>query len=185
MQVERLAIPEVLLLTPRRHGDERGWFAETYNQDVFAKAGLSDDFVQDNHAYSSARGAVRGLHLQVPPHAIAKLVRVVRGAVFDVAVDVRAGSPTYGLWVSAELSAENGRQLYVPRGFAHGYCTLTADAEVLYKQSGLYAPRAERGVRWDDPAIGVRWPISAGEAILNDRDRTAPLLSSLEPCAYS
>ena len=185
MYVQSLDIPEVLLLAPKRHGDARGWFSETYNQRALADEGLTEVFVQDNQAFSAARGTLRGLHLQMPPHAIAKLVRVLRGAIFDVAVDVRTGSDTYGRWVGAELSADNGRQLYVPRGFAHGYCTLTADTEVFYKQTGLYAPEAERGVRWSDPAIGIAWPVAADQIIVNDRDRTAPLLENLEPCDFS
>jgi dTDP-4-dehydrorhamnose 3,5-epimerase len=181
MQVERLAIPEVLLLTPRRFGDARGWFSQTYVRRELDEAGVSDVFVQDNQAYSAQRGTLRGLHLQVPPEPISKLVRCLKGAIFDVAVDVRAGSPTFGRWVGAELSAENGRQLYCPRGFAHAYVTLTEDTEVFYKIDGYYAPTAERGVRWDDPAIGIQWPFAEGEIIMNDRDRALPLLADLEP----
>ncbi len=181
MQVERLSIPEVLLLTPKRHGDERGWFCESYNRRTMAAAGLDLDFVQDNHAYSAARGTLRGLHLQIPPKPIAKLVRALRGAIFDVAVDVRAGSPTFGQWAGAELSAENGRMLLAPRGFAHAYCTLTPDAEVFYKTDGYYAPECEAGVRWDDPAIGIAWPLAPNEMTINDRDRALPLLADFEP----
>ena len=181
MQVERLSIPEVLLLTPRRHGDARGWFSETYVKRELEKAGVHDDFVQDNHAYSAQRGTLRGLHLQIPPEPISKLVRCLRGSIFDVAVDVRAGSPTFGRWVGAELSAENGRQLYCPRGFAHAYVTLTPDAEVSYKIDGYYAPDCERGVRWNDPAIGIEWPIPASEIVTNARDGALPLLADFEP----
>lgn len=181
MQVERLAIPEVLLLTPKRFGDERGWFSQTYVKRELEPFGVTDTFLQDNQAYSAQRGTLRGLHLQVPPDPISKLVRCLRGAIFDVAVDVRADSPTFGRWVGAELSAENGRQFYCPRGFAHAYVTLTADTEVFYKIDGYYAPAAERGVRWDDPAIGIRWPLPEDEIVMNDRDRALPLLADFEP----
>ena len=181
MQVERLSIPEVLLLTPRRHGDARGWFSETYVKRELERAGVHDDFVQDNQAYSAQRGTLRGLHLQIPPEPISKLVRCLRGAIFDVAVDVRAGSPTFGRWAGAELSAENGRQLYCPRGFAHAYVTLTPDAEVAYKIDGYYAPDCERGLRWNDPAIGIDWPIPASEIVTNARDGALPLLADFEP----
>ena len=181
VQVERLSVPEVLLITPRRHGDARGWLAEAYSRRTFVAAGIRDDFVQDNHVCSPRRGTLRGLHLQVPPQPVAKLVRCVRGAIFDVSVDLRAGSPTYGRWAAAELSADNGAQLYSPRGFAHAYLTLTPDAEVLYKLDGYYTPDCERGVRWNDPAIGVDWPLAESEIFLNDRDRVLPLLADFEP----
>jgi dTDP-4-dehydrorhamnose 3,5-epimerase len=181
MQVEPLAIPEVLLITPRRFGDERGWFSETYVKRTLEEAGVGDLFVQDNQAYSSQRGTLRGLHLQIPPEPISKLVRCLRGAIFDVAVDVRAGSPTFGRWAGAELSAENGRQLYCPRGFAHAYLTLRPDTEVFYKCDGYYGPACERGVRWNDPAIGIDWPIAEAEVVINDRDRALPLLADFEP----
>ena len=181
MQVEQLAIPEVLLLTPRRLGDARGWFSETYVRRELEKAGVDDVFVQDNQAYSAQRGTLRGLHLQVPPEPISKLVRCLRGAIFDVAVDLRAGSPTYGRWAGAELSAENGRQLYCPRGFAHAYVTLSPDTEVFYKIDGYYAPAAERGLRWNDPTIAIDWPIAEADVVLNDRDRNLPLLADIEP----
>lgn len=181
MQVERLSIPEVLLLNPRRHGDSRGWFSETYVRRELEAAGVNDVFVQDNQAYSSVRGTLRGLHLQIPPDPISKLIRCLRGAIFDVAVDVRAGSPTYGRWVGAELTADNGAQLYVPRGFAHAYMTLTADTEVFYKIDGYYAPAAERGLRWNDPAVGIDWPTPEREMVINDRDRNLPLLADFDP----
>ena len=181
MKVERLAVPEVLLLTPRRHGDARGWFSETYVKRELEKAGVSDVFLQDNQAYSAQRGTLRGLHLQVPPAPISKLVRCLKGAIFDVAVDVRASSRTFGRWVGAELSAENGRQLYCPRGFAHAYLTLTDDTEVFYKIDGYYAPASQRGVRWNDPAVGIDWPMSEEDIVMNDRDRELPLLADFEP----
>ena len=181
MQVERLAIPDVLLLTPKRYGDARGWLSEVYSRKAMAQAGLPAEFVQDNQAFSPKRGTLRGLHLQIPPQPIAKLVRCIRGAIFDVAVDVRAGSPTFGRWVGAELTADNGAMLLAPRGFAHAYCTLTDNAEVLYKLDGYYAPDCERGLRWDDPAIGIDWPIAADQLTINDRDRALPLLADFEP----
>jgi dTDP-4-dehydrorhamnose 3,5-epimerase len=181
MTFERLSIPEVLLIAPTRHGDARGWLMEAYSQRAMAAAGVHDVFLQDNHAYSPAKATLRGLHLQVAPHLMSKLVRAVRGAIFDVAVDVRAGSPTYGRWAGAELSADNGRMLYIPRGFAHGYLTLTPDAEVLYKLDGLYAPECERGLLWNDPAIGIAWPLPADEIMLNARDRDFPGLADFTP----
>jgi dTDP-4-dehydrorhamnose 3,5-epimerase len=181
VQLERLAVPEVLLITPVRHGDQRGWLSETYVKRNLEQAGVSDAFVQENQAFSSRRGTLRGLHLQVPPSPIAKLIRCLKGAIFDVAVDVRAGSPTYGRWVGAELSANNGRQLYCPRGFAHGYVTLTDDAEVFYKMDGYYVPADERGLLWNDPAIGIDWPVPEAELTINDRDRALPLLADFEP----
>jgi len=181
MHVERLALPEVLLLTPPRFGDARGWFSQVYVKRELQAFGVDDTFLQDNQAFSAQRGTLRGLHLQVPPEPISKLVRCLRGAIWDVAVDVRAGSPTYGRWVAAELSAENGRQMYCPRGFAHAYLTLTADAEVFYKIDGYYAPDCERGLRWNDPAIGVDWPLAASDVITNARDAVLPLLADFEP----
>ena len=148
-----------------------------------AEAGVEADFVQDNQAFSARRGTVRGLHFQTAPHPQAKLVRVLRGAIFDVAVDIRPGSPTFGRWAGAELTAEGGEQLFVPRGFAHGYCTLTDDTELFYKVDGLYAPQTEGGVLWNDPDLGIDWPIT-GEAVLSDRDRTLPRLKDLPPVAF-
>jgi len=178
-QIERLAIPDVLLITPERYGDLRGFFAETYNARSLAEAGFTDVFVQDNHARSERRGTVRGLHFQAPPHAQAKLIRAARGAVFDVAVDLRRGSPSYGRHVAVQLSEENGRQLLVPEGFAHGYQTLSNGAEVLYKVTAYYAPAAEGGLRWDDPALGVDWPIGPEAAVVNARDAGWPALAAL------
>jgi dTDP-4-dehydrorhamnose 3,5-epimerase len=175
-----LALPEVLLITPRRHGDARGWFAETWSRQNLAEAGVEADFVQDNQAYNARKGTVRGLHFQQAPHPQAKLVRVVRGAIYDVAVDVRPGSPTFGRWVGAELTAAGGEQLFVPRGFAHGYCTLTDDCELLYKVDGLYAPQTEGGVAWNDPDLGIDWPL-AGEAVLSDKDKALPTLKDMPP----
>lgn len=176
MKVERLAIPDVILLTPQRFRDPRGFFSETWKQGQYADIGIPGPFIQDNHAVSTDRYVVRGLHLQVGPNAQGKLVRVVRGAIWDVAVDVRHGSPTYGHHVGAVLSAENWSQLWVPVGFLHGYCTLEADTEVIYKVTGPYDKAAERGVIWNDPDLAVQWPIPPDQAILSDKDQVLPLL---------
>jgi dTDP-4-dehydrorhamnose 3,5-epimerase len=179
-----LALPEVLLITPKRHGDARGWFSETWSKATLSRAGIEHDFVQDNQAFSAARGTVRGLHFQRAPYAQAKLVRVLRGAIFDVAVDIRPGSATYGQWVGAELTAEGGEQLLVPRGFAHGYCTVVADTELAYKVDNTYAPQAEGGLLWCDPALGIDWPIRPDEAVINGRDAALPTLKELGQVDY-
>lgn len=173
MQVEPLEIADVKLIVPAIFRDERGFFSETYNSAKLAQAGLDLAFVQDNHSLSRAAGVVRGLHLQTDPFAQGKLVRVVRGAILDVAVDVRHGSPTYGRHVRVELSAENWAQLWVPPGFAHGFCTLEADTEVIYKVTALYSPQHERAIKWDDAALGIDWPVSAAHAILAAKDKDA------------
>ena len=177
MQIEPTALPDVLILTPRRFGDARGWFTETWNATRMAEAGLDLPFVQDNHSMSAAKGTLRGLHYQSPPRAQDKLVRCSRGAILDVAVDFRAGSPTFAEWVGVELTAENGRQLLVPKGFLHGFVTLTDETEVQYKCTDLYSPEHDGGVRWDDPAIGIDWGTTT--PILSDKDRKAPLLSQV------
>jgi dTDP-4-dehydrorhamnose 3,5-epimerase len=176
----------VQLIVPRRFGDERGWFTEVYSEAAFAARGLSDRYVQDNHSLSRPAGTLRGLHFQTPPHAQAKLVRCIRGAIFDVAVDVRAGSPTFGRWVGATLSAENGHQLYVPVGFAHGFLTLEADTEVNYKVTDIYAPRHDGGLIWNDPDIAIVWPLAPGlQPVLSDKDQLLGRLSAFEsPFAY-
>ena len=179
MQVEELAIPSVKMLKPQKHDDQRGFFSEVYSARKCAKAGISIQFVQDNHSRSAKKGTVRGLHFQTPPFAQDKLVRVVRGAVFDVAVDLREGSPTYGRHVSAVLSAGRWNQILVPIGFAHGFMTLEPDTEVLYKVSDYYAPDHDEGLLWNDPALGIEWPIPAAEAILSDKDMRQPRLSEL------
>ena len=178
---QKLAIPDVILVTPKRHGDTRGFFSETYRADAFAEAGIPGPFVQDNHAYSQQPGVLRGLHFQKPPHAQAKLVRCTQGAIYDVAVDIRQGSSTYGHYVGAKLSAENGAQLYVPEGFAHGYVTLTPDCHVQYKTSDYYAPEAEGGLAWNDPELGIEWPIEGLNVILSEKDKILPSLSALAP----
>ena len=179
-----LALPEVLLITPRRHGDARGWFSETWSRPALAEAGVRMDFVQDNQAFSAAKGTVRGLHFQAAPRAQAKLVRVLKGAIYDVAVGIRPGSHTYGRWVGAELTAEGGEQLLVPRGFAHGYCTLVDDTELFYKVDNPYAPQAEGGVLWHDPALAIEWPFPPDQVIANDRDRKLPTLAELPPTEF-
>jgi dTDP-4-dehydrorhamnose 3,5-epimerase len=177
MEVRPTQIPDVKLLVLRKHGDSRGFFSETYNRRDFAALGIGLEFVQDNQALSAPAGTVRGLHYQLAPAAQAKLVRVTRGRIFDVAVDIRRGSPSFGKFASSELSAEEWNQLYVPAGFAHGYCTLTADTEVIYKVSDYYNPVHERAIRWNDPAIGIPWPVGEATAIISDRDRRSPLLA--------
>jgi dTDP-4-dehydrorhamnose 3,5-epimerase len=181
VNVERLAIPDVILLTPPRFKDPRGFFSETWNARRFAALGIEGPFVQDNHAVSTEKNVVRGLHLQVGPNAQGKLVRVVRGAIWDVAVDVRHGSPTFGKHVGAVLSAENWSQLWVPVGFLHGYCTLEPDTEVIYKVTGEYDKPAERGVIWNDPELAVKWPVDAERAVLSDKDITLPRFADCEP----
>lgn len=179
-----LALPEVTLITPRRHGDARGWFSETWSRRTLSALGIDVDFIQDNQAFSARSGTVRGLHFQTAPHAQAKLVRVLAGAILDVAVDIRPGSPTRGRWVSARLTAEGGEQLFVPRGFAHGYCTLCDDVMLAYKVDGDYAPQTEGGVLWNDPDLAIDWPVDAGAAILSDKDRVLPRLADLPDPAF-
>lgn len=173
MQIETTALEGVLIVTPRRFGDARGWFVETFNADRMAEAGIGIGFVQDNHSYSATKGTLRGLHYQKPPRAQAKLVRCSRGAIWDVAVDARAGSATYGNCVGVELTAENGRQLLVPKGFLHGFVTLTDDTEVQYKCSDVYAPECDGGVRWD--SVGIDWGVD--DPVLSDKDRVAPVFA--------
>lgn len=179
MLVEDTALPEVKILTPRRIEDARGYFAETWNARTFAEAGIATTFVQDNQSLSRRVGTVRGLHFQAPPHAQAKLVRCGRGRLFDVAVDARRGSPTFGQWVGVELSAESGRQLLIPEGFLHGFVTREPDTEVVYKCSAFYEPSADGAVRFDDPAIGIDWGIDPARAIVSEKDAAAPLLAAL------
>lgn len=174
MQVDPTALPDVMILTPRRFGDARGWFMETFNAPRLQEAGLDIAWVQDNHSFSAARGTLRGLHYQRPPRAQDKLVRCSRGAILDVAVDFRAGSPGFGTSVAVELTAENGRQLLVPKGFLHGFVTLTDDTEVQYKCSDVYAPDCDGAVRWDDPDLGIDWGVI--DPVLSDKDRAAPFL---------
>ncbi|MFO1293846.1 MAG: dTDP-4-dehydrorhamnose 3,5-epimerase [Rubrivivax sp.] len=187
MRLERTALAEVVIVEPQVFGDERGWFMESWNQAAFdaalARIGLPAPrpFVQDNHSCSKA-GVMRGLHYQLPPHAQGKLVRVVRGAVFDVALDIRRGSPGFGRWVGVELSAANRRQLWIPEGFAHAFLALEDDTHFLYKTTDVYARDCERAIRWDDPALAIRWPLTAGLAapIVAPKDAAAPLLAQAE-----
>jgi dTDP-4-dehydrorhamnose 3,5-epimerase len=174
LDIRDTALDGVKVLTPRRFEDARGWFMESWNREALRARGLDLDFVQDNHSLSRAQGTVRGLHYQSPPHAQAKLVRVVAGAVWDVAVDARRGSPTYGRWVGEELSAGNGRQLLVPAGFLHGFVTRTPDAQVAYKCTDVYAPACDGAVRWDDPDLGIDWGVAPEDAVVSDKDRAAP-----------
>lgn len=180
MKVEKLAIPEVILLTPPRFSDPRGFFSETFNVRRFAAAGVGQPFVQDNQSLSVAKGTVRGLHCQVAPSIQGKLVRCVRGAIWDVAVDIRHGSPTYGRHVAAVLSAENWSQLWIPGGFLHGFCTLAPDTEVIYKVTADYDRAAERAVVWNDPDLALPWPVAEDAAALSDKDRAAPRLAECD-----
>ena len=170
----------VLEVRPPRFADERGFFSETWSEAAFRDAGIATVFVQDNHSLSRHTGVLRGLHYQVPPFAQEKLVRVTRGAVFDVAVDIRKGSPTFGQWVAARLSADEWNQILVPRGFAHGFLTLEPDTEVQYKVSAPYSRDHDRAIRFDDPAIGIDWPLPSAELVLSERDRAAPMLADAE-----
>ncbi|MBN2114517.1 MAG: dTDP-4-dehydrorhamnose 3,5-epimerase [Acidimicrobiia bacterium] len=179
MELVTTSIPGLLVLRPSRATDERGFFSETYRRSFMEEHGLPVEWVQDNHSLSRRRGTVRGLHFQVPPRAQAKLVRVVVGRVFDVAVDLRRASPSYGRHAAFELSAAGGEQLLVPVACAHGFCTLEDDTEVLYKVSEYYSPDHDRGLRWDDPALGITWPVTAAEAVLSARDRQHPPLAAL------
>lgn len=176
MNVETLAIPDVKLITPPRFKDPRGFFSETWQAARFTDAGIPGPFIQDNHAVSTTAGVLRGLHCQVGPNAQGKLVRCVKGAIYDVAVDVRHGSPTYGRWVGAEISAENWTQIWVPVGFLHAYLTLTPETEVIYKVTGAYDKAAERGVIWNDPDIGIEWPLPTDAVLLSAKDEVLPRL---------
>lgn len=180
MRILSTPLSGLFLLTPRRFGDHRGFFAETYSARVFAEHGITEQFVQDNHSLSAEAGTVRGLHFQTPPHAQAKLVRCGRGALLDVAVDIRKGSPTYGQWFGAELSFENGRQLFIPAGFAHGFVTRVPDTEIVYKCSDYYAPEAEGALRFNDPDIGIAWGLGCAPPILSEKDATAGSLANFD-----
>lgn len=184
-QVTSTAIPEVLILEPKVFGDARGFFFESYSEQDFKQVtGLDVKFVQDNHS-RSAKGVLRGLHYQLPPHAQGKLVRCVRGAVFDVAVDIRKSSPTFGKWVGVELSEENHRQFWIPPGFAHGFVTLTDTADFLYKTTDYYAPSHDRGIAWNDPAVGIQWPLILSAVQVSAKDAAAPSMQNAEIPAQS
>ncbi len=182
MKIEPLAIPDLLLVTPARLGDRRGFFSETWNQARFATAGIPGPFIQDNHSLSEKRGTLRGLHCQIAPSIQGKLVRVLKGAIWDVAVDIRRASPTYGQHAAAILSADNWSQLWVPGGFLHGFVTLEPDTEVHYKVTGgSYDPAAERGVIWNDPDLALPWPVDPAEVHLSDKDTKLPRLKDCAP----
>lgn len=179
LDVEELRIPGVFLIRPAVHGDHRGFFTESYNRRAFEAQGLAFDFVQDNHSLSAQAGTVRGLHFQLAPKAQTKLIRVLSGAIYDVAVDIRKGSPSFGQWVGAILSEDNKRQLLVPKGFAHGFCTLVADTQVFYKVDEYYSPEHDSGIAWDDPQIGIDWPVAKAHAVLSGKDAGLAGLASL------
>lgn len=180
--IEPLAISDVVVIKPKIFRDERGFFSETYNARSLAEHGITTTFVQDNQSLSRQSGVLRGLHFQAPPHAQAKIIRVVRGSIFDVAVDVRHGSPTFGQHVWRTLSAENWEQLLVPEGFAHGFCTLEPDTEVIYKTSDFYAPECERGILWNDPDLNIDWPVPDEDVILSPKDQSQPRLKDSPVC---
>lgn len=185
MQVTETKLPGVLILEPRRFGDDRGFFSEVYNRQTMAGLGIDIEFVQDNHSLSADVGTVRGLHFQSPPHAQDKLVRCGAGVVWDVAVDVRKGSPTYGEWIGVELSAANGLQLLIPKGFLHGFSTKAPNSELLYKCSDVYAPDCDGSVHFDSPDLGIDWGVSPEEAILSDKDKNAiPFAEFESPFTY-
>ena len=179
LNVEDTAIPAVKIVTPKKFGDHRGFFSETWSRKAFAEAGLDLDFVQDNHSLSGPVGTLRGLHFQSPPFAQNKLVRATRGRILDVAVDIRASSPSFGKHVAVELSAENWRQLLVPAGFAHGFVTLEPDTEVLYKVTAPYAPENDHGLAFDDPMLGIDWRLPLSDLTLSDKDRKHPRLAEM------
>jgi len=186
MDAQDLGISGVRLLVPARHGDSRGFFSETYNQSLMASVGIDVTFVQDNHSLSELPGTVRGLHMQAPPHAQDKLVRVVKGAILDVAVDVRVGSPTFGRHVTAEISSDNWAQIFVPKGFLHGFMTLEPDTEVIYKVSDYYNRDAEAGVIWNDPALGINWPSFPNAPVTSGKDKLLPGISDFNsPFTYT
>jgi dTDP-4-dehydrorhamnose 3,5-epimerase len=179
MQIISTPIPEVKEVRPVRHRDRRGFFSEIFRENVLREHGIDVPFVQENHSLSVDRGVVRGLHFQIPPEGQAKLVRAAAGSLIDVAVDIRRGSPTYGKHVAVVLTAAEGNQLFVPVGFAHGFCTLEPNTELVYKVSSYYSAACDRGLMWNDPALGIDWPISEAEAVLSDKDRRQPALADL------
>jgi dTDP-4-dehydrorhamnose 3,5-epimerase len=180
LDVTPLAIPDVRIIRPRKLGDHRGFFSETWSRKSFAEAGIDIDFVQDNHSLSAETGTLRGLHFQSPPFAQDKLVRVAKGRILDVAVDLRKSSPTFGRWVAEEISAEGWQQILVPIGFAHGFVTLEPDTEVIYKVSAPYAPAHDLGIAWNDPDIAIDWPALASAPVLSGKDRALPRLREIE-----
>ncbi|WML55132.1 dTDP-4-dehydrorhamnose 3,5-epimerase [Neobacillus sp. PS3-12] len=179
MNILDTSIPGVKVIEPKVFGDHRGWFMEIYNDAIFKETGIDLNFVQDNHSFSAVKGTLRGLHYQLHPKSQTKLVRCTRGSIFDVAVDIRKGSPTFGKWFGIELTAENKKQLFIPKGFAHGFITLTDDVEVQYKVDELYAPECDRGIIWNDPSIGIEWPIDM-KPVLSGKDEKAPFLEEAD-----
>lgn len=180
LDVEKTPLEGVLIIRPKRFGDHRGFFSETYNRQLFSNVGIGAEFVQDNHSFSKQKGVLRGLHYQLHPNAQGKLVRVTRGRVFDVAVDIRKSSPTFMQWTGIELSAENWTQFYIPPGFAHGFLTLEDDCEFLYKVTDFYAPTCDRSIRFDDPDIAIDWPLDTSNLVLSDKDMNAPFLKDAD-----
>jgi dTDP-4-dehydrorhamnose 3,5-epimerase len=172
-------LPDVKIIEPKVFGDHRGWFMETYNDAFLKKVGINLNFVQDNQSFSATKGTLRGLHYQINPKAQTKLIRCTKGSIFDVAVDIRKGSPTFGKWIGINLTGENKKQLLIPKGFAHGFMTLTDDVEVQYKVDELYAPEYDRGISWNDPTIGIKWPIDI-KPVLSTKDKKAPLLEEVD-----
>ena len=179
MHFEPLSLPGLVLIRPTRHGDARGWFSEVWRRDQWEAAGVKADFIQDNQSFSAQTGTVRGLHFQLPPFAQAKLVRVVSGRVLDVAVDLRRSSPGFGKSVAVELSAEGGEQLFIPAGFAHGFCTLEPNSGLAYKVDAYYSAAHDRGLRWNDPAFGIQWPVGEADAVLSAKDKVQPSFAEL------
>lgn len=175
--IESTSVDDLFVITPNRISDQRGFFSETYSSKALETCGFSDSFVQDNHSLSRSPGVIRGLHFQKPPFPQAKLIRVLKGAIFDVAVDLRSASPSYGKHFGIELSSENWKQLLVPVGFAHGFCTLQPDTEIAYKVTDFYSPECDAGLRWDDPGLGIDWPVDASKAILSEKDRQQPMFA--------
>ncbi|MEQ3745124.1 MAG: dTDP-4-dehydrorhamnose 3,5-epimerase [Henriciella sp.] len=180
LEIERLNLSEVMIIRPKKFGDERGFFSEVWNAEAFAEVGLDMSFVQDNHSYSAVEGTVRGLHYQIPPFAQDKLLRCTRGRILDVVVDIRTGSPNFGKWVSTEISADNWAQIYVPKGFAHGFITLTPDCEVQYKVTAPYSPAHEMSIAWNDPDLAIEWGVESDGVTLSEKDAQAPLLRNVE-----
>ncbi|MBI1910233.1 MAG: dTDP-4-dehydrorhamnose 3,5-epimerase [Deltaproteobacteria bacterium] len=180
MKVVETAIPEVKIFVPKKFADHRGFFSETYNKKVFENWGVRLDFIQDNHSLSAEKGTIRGLHFQTPPFALDKLIRVIKGSIFDVAVDIRKNSPTFGKHVSMVLSADQGNQALIPIGFAHGFCTLEPSTEVIYKVTNYYSPTHDKGLLWNDPDLAIEWPVTGKEAVLSDKDKVHPRLRNLK-----
>jgi len=179
MQILDTEFEEIKLLMPVRHHDSRGFFSEVFKEDLLRECGINVNFIQENHALSACKGVVRGLHFQIPPFAQAKLLRVAAGSIFDVTVDIRWGSPSFGHHVAVVVSAGEWNQIFIPEGFAHGYCALEPNTEVIYKVNRYYSTEHDRGLLWNDPALGILWPLRLGEAVLSDRDRSHPVLADL------